>query len=324
MSNDIWVIAEHLRGEVLDITYTMLAAGRELADGLGGQLTAILLGHNAKDLASTFGAADVVRVVDHAELAEFNPDAYLQTLVPLIQGASPRVVIFGHTTIGMDIACGAAYKLSAPIVSSCRTVSVESGQARYEALTCGGKLFGEGLIPEPTCLITLIAGGYKPEQGFVEQTPTIEDVAPPTALDVLRTKLVEYIEPEEGDVDITKEAILISVGRGIQQEENLQAAEELATVLGGAVSASRPVVDWGWLPTSRLVGKSGKSVKPKLYLALGISGAPEHVEGVLEVELMIAVNTDEQAPIFDIATYGAAVDATDLMPVLTGKIGQAK
>ena len=149
-------------------------------------------------------------------------------------------------------------------------------------------------------------------------------VEPPVPLDGLKIKLKGYIEPEAGGIDITKESILVSVGRGIGQQDNLKLAEELAAALGGAVSASRPIVDQGWLPTSRLVGKSGKSVKPRLYLALGISGAPEHHEGMSDAECIVAVNTDEKAPILDYAQYGVMVDALKLMPVLTARVKQAK
>jgi electron transfer flavoprotein alpha subunit len=143
-------------------------------------------------------------------------------------------------------------------------------------------------------------------------------------LEGLRVTLAQYIEPEAGDVDISKEPILISVGRGIQNEDNIELAEELATALGGVVCSSRPVVDQGWLPTSRMVGKSGQSVKPKLYVAMGISGAPEHVEAITDSEMIIAINTDPNAPIFDIAQYGAEVDMTDLMEVLTELVEDAK
>jgi electron transfer flavoprotein alpha subunit len=133
----------------------------------------------------------------------------------------------------------------------------------------------------------------------------------------------ELLLPEGGDVDITQQEVLVAVGRGIQQKENVELAEELAQALGGAVCASRPVVDQGWLPSTRQVGKSGMTVKPKLYLALGISGAPEHQEGMKGSQLVIAVNTDPKAPIFDVAQYGAEADALDLLPALMEAI-QAK
>ena len=142
----------------------------------------------------------------------------------------------------------------------------------------------------------------------------------PPQFEGLRITVNSYIEPEAGDVDISVEPILISVGRGIQSEDNIEVAEELAEVMGGVVSASRPVVDQGWLPATRLVGKSGYQVKPKVYLALGISGAPEHSESITGSDVIIAINTDPAAPIFNIAKYGVVEDIFDLVPVLTEKI----
>ena len=147
---------------------------------------------------------------------------------------------------------------------------------------------------------------------------------PCPALTAGRIVLKRYIEPDTGDIDIAKEPILISVGRGIQNQDNLSVADDLAAAMGGVVSASRPVVDQGWLPTSRLVGKSGKRVKPKLYLALGISGATEHAEAIADSETIIAVNTDPAAPIFGLAKYGVTLDLFDLVPVLTEKVRQAR
>jgi electron transfer flavoprotein alpha subunit len=181
----------------------------------------------------------------------------------------------------------------------------------------------EGDLPGPTALLTLVPGGFKPEEGQSTGAPEITEIAAPV-LEDLRVTLAQYIEPEVGDVDISKEPILISVGRGIQTQDNLELAEELAEALGAAVSSSRPVVDQGWLPMSRMVGKSGQTVKPKLYLAMGISGAPEHVEAITDSELIIAVNTDPAAPIFDVAQYGAEVDMLDLLEVLIEQVEDAK
>jgi electron transfer flavoprotein alpha subunit len=169
----------------------------------------------------------------------------------------------------------------------------------------------------------MVPGVFKAEAGQSTTAPEIVPTAPPD-LECLKVTHVQFIEPEAGDIDIAKEPILIAVGRGIQQEANLELAEELASAMGGTTCASRPVVDQGWLPTSRLVGKSGKSVNPKIFLAIGISGAPEHVQGITGSEMIIAINTDPSAPIFDVAKYGAEVDALDLMPVLTEKVQEAK
>ena len=181
----------------------------------------------------------------------------------------------------------------------------------------------EGDLPGPTVLVLMVPGGFKPEQGHAAQPPELARVNAP-ALDDLRVTVKDYVEPAVGDVDIAKEAILVSIGRGIQNQDNIELAEELAKALGGVVSGSRPVIDQNWLPQTRLVGKSGKAVKPKMYLALGISGAPEHVEAIGNAEMIVAINTDPAAPIFNLAKYGAEVDMLDLMPVLTEKVQQAK
>lgn len=326
MSRDVWVVVETLHGEVMGISYTLMAAGRALADKLGGKVTALLLGHNAEGLAGTMGAADRVVYVDHSALADFTPDAYRQTIAGLAKKAEPRAVLFGHTSMGMDVACGVSFDLGASLVTSCQTVTVKGGHPGYVSLTCGGKIVAEGEMPGPTCVVTMIPGGYKAEAGHVAApgASQVTRAQPPTALDDLRVDLKSYVEPPAGDVDITKVALLISVGRGIQRQDNLRLVEALAAALGGAVTASRPVVDQGWLPSSRLVGKSGKTVKSKLYLALGISGAPEHVEGMREAELIVAINTDAKAPIYDIAHFGAAVDVLALLPLLTERIKRAK
>jgi electron transfer flavoprotein alpha subunit len=319
MSQDIFVVIEHLQGNVLDISYIMLAAARQLSQSTSGGVTAVLLGHNAQGLAGNL-AADKVLYMDHLALVEFTSDAYQTALAGLIQEQSPRVVLFGHSSIGMDIASGLSAKLGLPVVSSCYNFSADG---RYICQICGGKIMAEGALPGSTVLVTMVPGGYKTEQGHSTQAPAVTSIPAPT-FEGLRVTLKQYIEPDTSDVDITKEKMLVSVGRGIQNKDNIELANELASALGCAVSASRPVVDQGWMPTTRLVGKSGKRVKPKIYLALGISGAPEHVEGMSDSEVIIAVNTDPNAPIFNIAKYGAVVDLLDLAPALTEKIKQAK
>jgi electron transfer flavoprotein alpha subunit len=319
MSQDIFVVIEHLRGQVSDISYVMLAAAKQLSQIAGGKVTAVLLGHNAQGLAANL-AADQVVYVDHANLAEFTSDAYQMALVGMIQETSPRAVLFGHSSIGTDVAGGLSSKLNLPMVSSCHAFT-EDG--KYISQICGGKIMAEGELPLPSVLITMVPGGYKVEQGQSSPPAPVTTMAAPV-LDNLRISIKQYKEPDTSDVDIAKENMLVSVGRGIQNKDNIELADELAAALGCAVSASRPVVDQGWMPTTRLVGKSGKHVKPKIYLALGISGAPEHVEGMGESEVIIAVNTDPNAPIYNIAKYGTTVDMFDLIPVLVEKVKQAK
>jgi electron transfer flavoprotein alpha subunit len=344
MSQDIFVVVEHLRGQVADISYVMLAAARELAKGIGGNVVAVLLGHNAEGLAGNPSAglrqaqsgsspvpaalaqagqclaADQVLYLDHPALADFTSDAYQKALAGLIGEKQPRAVLFGSTSIGSDIAGGLSIKLGLPLVSSCLNFTAEG---KFVSQICGGKIMAEGDLPAPTALVTMVPGGYKPEQGQSAQAPAVTRLEVP-GLEALRVALTGYMEPAAGDVDIAKEPLLISVGRGIQNRDNIVLAEDLAAALGGVVTASRPVIDQGWLPKSRLVGKSGKHVKPKIYLALGISGAPEHAEAITTSDTIIAINTDSAAPIFNIAKYGVEMDLFDLVEVLTARVKAAK
>ena len=319
MSQDIYVVIEHLQGQVLDISYTMLAAARELAQSINGKIVAALLGHNAKNLAKDF-ADDQVLYLDHAALEEFTSDAYQKALAELIGKDQPRAVLFGNTSIGADVASALSIRLGLPLVSSCRNFTTDG---KFVSQICGGNIMAEGELPSPTALVTMVPGGYQPYQGRNAASPSITESAVP-ALDSLRVSLSKYIEPETGDVDISKEQLLIAVGRGIQMKDNIELAENLAQAIGGVVCASRPVIDQGWLATSRLVGKSGKQVKPKIYFAMGISGAPEHVESIMQSDTIIAVNTDPKAPIFDIAKYGIQMDIFELIEVLTEHLKAVK
>jgi electron transfer flavoprotein alpha subunit len=316
MSQDIFVIIEHIRGQVSDISYVMVAGARDLAQTTGGRVVGVLLGHNAQDLTSNI-AVDQVLYGEHPTFEDFTSDSYRKALTGLIPEFQPRAVIMGSTTIGADVAGLVAANLGYPMVSSC----VKYTDGKIVSQICGGKIMAESDLPDSTILITMIPGGYKPEQGMSETPPAITSV--PVVLDDLAISLKQYIEPEVTDVDITKEEVLVSVGRGIQSEDNIELAEELAEMLGGAVSASRPIVDQGWLPISRMVGKSGQSVKPKLYLSLGISGAPEHVEGMADSDMVVAINIDPNAPIFDNAKYGAVVDLFDLIDYLIDAVDEA-
>lgn len=174
-----------------------------------------------------------------------------------------------------------------------------------------------------TVVLGVLPGARPADEGRSAKAPEVVRVAAPSDLGD-RVRLVGYEEPEAGDIDITQQEVLVSVGRGLQGEANLDLAEELADALGGAVAGSRPAIDMGWLPVTRQVGKSGMQVKPRLYLALGISGAPEHVEGMKDSALIIAVNTDAGAPIFNFAHYGAAEDLLEVVPALIDKVKERK
>ncbi len=322
MTPEIHVFIEHLRGQVADISYVMLAAAHAVAEEIGGSVVAVLLGHHAQALANDL-ATNRVLYIDHPALADFSPGASQQVMASLIHENKPRLVLFGDTSIGAEVAGSLSARLGLPLVSYCRGIHAHEGALKFTSQICGGKIMVEGDLPDTTTLVTMIPGEYKAELGRSSQPPVVVWGNTMT-LEEPSVRFRHFIEPDANDVDISKEAILVSVGRGIQNQDNLPLAQELAEAMNGVVSSSRPVVDLGWLPTTRLVGRSGKRVKPKLYLALGISGAPEHGEAITDSETIVAINTDPEAPIFNLARYGAAVDLLDLLPVLTENIRLAK
>ncbi len=323
MNQDIFILVEHLQGKVTDITYVLLAQARLLASATGVKVKALLLGSNASALAKDL-AADEVLYFDHPALAEFTAEAYQVVLAKLLGENPPRLLLLGDTSTGSDTAGGLSRRLGFLLVSFCLFIHPEGAALKFTSQVCGGKILVEGQLPgDKTTLVAMLPGGVKPDDGKSAQPPRVTALPVPP-LDGLRVKVTQIIEPAAGDVDISRQPVLVSVGRGIQDKGNIELAEELAQALGAVVSGSRPIVDQGWLAATRLVGKSGKAVKPKLYLALGISGAPEHVEAVTGSDTIVAINTDPTAPIFNLAKFGATVDVLDLLPVLTEKVLQAK
>jgi electron transfer flavoprotein alpha subunit len=319
MSANVMVLAEHTGKQITEGTYELLGKARELADALGGATEAALLG--PRDLATQLGGADVVVSVDHPALADYLPEAYEQALLAVLAERAPRLLLISNATAGLDLGAALAIRWQAPLAAYVTGLAAESGVIVATIQILGGKIFAEAELPGKRGIATVVGGSF-PAVGQPENSPEIIDLAPPSGLEALRMTLRQVIEPQGGDVDITAADMLVSVGRGIESRENLELVQELADALGVPMSSSRPVVDAGWLPKSRQVGKSGLKVKPKAYLAFGISGAPEHLEGMRNADLIIACNTDPNAPIFDIAHYGTTIDLFDLVPALVEKVSQ--
>lgn len=320
MNNDVLVIAEHFQGRLNEITFELLGKGRELAQALGGKLAVALLGNDLEGLTTELGAADLLYLADRAELREFTPDTYSAVVEVALRDAQPQLVLLGSTSVGLDLLGLLSARLGFACLDNCTRLEVREGRIIATSQIYGGKIFAEVALPDQTTLVAVVPGTSAKEAGQREGKPEIRQIPLPTLLPEMRTKFRKLIEPPPGDVDITKVPILVAVGRGIQNAENVPQTEALAEVLGGAVCGSRPVIDQGWLPKTRQVGKSGMTVKPKLYLALGVSGAPEHVEGMRSGELIVAINTDPQAPIFSVAHYGVVADLFDVLPALTEEI----
>ena len=321
MAGNVWVAAEHWNGTVSDATRELLTLGRSLADGLGVRLEAILLGHGTRGLAESLGPADTVLYVDHPTLADATGLQASRAIAALAAARAPAAILVPTTNLSWDLLGLLPARLGAPLVNFCRAVEVVDGTLEVRSLLYGGKMTVTVAVGTGPVVLAILPGIATPTDPGA--TPAVEEVVVDLPADP-GVRLVEYEEPEAGDVDITQQEVLVGVGRGISSEANLEVAEDLAAALGGAVCGSRPVIDQGWLPLVRQVGKSGVTVKPRLYVAAGISGAPEHVEGMKDAEVIVAVNTDAGAPIFSIAHYGIVDDATDVLEALAEAVRKRK
>jgi electron transfer flavoprotein alpha subunit len=321
MAGNVWVVAEHWKGTVSDATGELLAVGRGLADALGVRLEAVLLGHGMRDLAASLGPADSVLYVDHPTLADASGMQASRAIAALAAERGPAAILLPTTNVSWDLLGLLPARLGVPLVNFCREVEVVDGALRVGSLLYGGKMAVTVAAGAGPVVLAVLPGTAAAVAGAA--APPVEEVAVDLADDT-GVRLLAYEEPEAGDVDITQQEALVAVGRGISSESNLEVAEDLADALGGAVCGSRPVIDQGWLPLVRQVGKSGVTVKPRLYVAAGVSGAPEHVEGMKDSELIIAVNTDAGAPIFSVAHYGIVDDATDVLEALAEAVRKRK
>ena len=317
MSGDIFVIAEQRDGAIIDTTYELLGRAKALAGASGGEAVAVLLGSGVAGLAASLGSAARVIVVDGPGLASFSPSAYQAALVPLIRERAPALVLVANSGSGMDMAAGLSAALDLPLAAYAVELTIDAGGPLVTCQLYAGKIQARVRFSGGRGIVTAVAGSFPADTGT--GSPAVETLAPAATDD--RIRFVDLLRPEAGDVDITRETVLVSVGRGIGELENIELVEALAAALGGAVSSSRPIADLGWLPRTRQVGKSGLKVKPKVYLALGISGAPEHLEGMRGADLIIAVNSDPRAPIFSVAHYGVVADLLDVVPALTALVG---
>jgi electron transfer flavoprotein alpha subunit len=318
MSGNILVLVEHRDGAVADATFELLGRARALAGTAGVEVEAVLLGSGVDALVDQLGAADRVVLIDDPSLADFTPTAYHAALVPVVRDRAPLLVLAANTGVGMDVAAGLSMATGLALAAYAIDVTLDGGSPLVTCQLYAGKINARVRFADGRGLVTLVVGTAPAEPGSVAGSPPIERIGVAAADG--RIRFQRFIRPEAGDVDITRESILVSVGRGIGERENLELVDELATALGGVVSSSRPIADAGWLPRTRQVGKSGQRVKPRLYLALGISGAPEHLEGMRGADLIIAVNTDPRAPIYGVANYGAVADVLDVIPALTKQL----
>ncbi len=317
---EIFVLVEHRQGSIRDITYEMLGAGEKIASERGVSLTAVMLGNNVKGLAEELATrASKVLVVEDESLENFNSVLYQSVLSSLISQHQPLVTMMGHTAFGMDLAPSLSVEMGFPLATDCIGLSFEGNRLEAMRSIYGGKINAKISLRESQgYLATLRPGAFnagepKGERGAIVLEPSILKGA------IDGKKFIEYlIAPITGE-DITQAEVIVSVGQGIGGPENIPMIEEIAKGLGGVLACSRPVVDRNWLPKERQVGISGRTVKPKIYIAIGISGAFQHVTAMQGSETIIAINKDPRAPIFGVADYGIVDDFMNIVPVLKEK-----
>ena len=318
----VLIVAETRGDGLASITAELLGAGRAIADALSAPLGALLLGQGVGSLVAGAAAlgADRVYVMDHPSLAEYHAEAHTAALAAAVAAAGPKVVLLGHTPIGRDLGPRAAFRLGAGLVTDCIAFTVEGGELRATKPVYGGKVLatvaweGEGLR-----LATLRPKAVEPAAPQPGQGAPVVVLDPPPDLGGGRLRVLDRKRaPAEGP-RIEEAPVVVTGGRGMGSGANFKHLEEVAALLGGAVGGSRAATDAGWTTSAQQVGLTGKVVKPKLYIAVGVSGAMQHMAGCQGAKTIVAINTDARAPIFQYAHFGVVGDWAKVLPAFAVK-----
>jgi electron transfer flavoprotein alpha subunit len=325
----VWVFCEHRGGELASVSLELLGIGRTLADQRGVKLGAVLLGHRLGDTGSLLigHGADCVYLVDDEALRDFRDDCYSAVITSLIREYRPEIVLAGATAIGRSFIPGVATALNAGLTADCTRLEI---RAEDGALLQTRPAFGGNIMATIVCessrpqMATVRPKVMKALEFDAGRKGEIVAIHPPAELLQSRIKVLESVVGEAAKVNIQDADILVSGGRGLETAKGFELLNKLAEVLGAKVSASRAVVDAGWIPYPHQVGQTGKTVAPKLYIACGISGAIQHVAGMQSAETIIAINRDANASIFNVADYGIVGDLYEIIPKLIARIEERR
>ncbi len=315
--SDVLFVAEHRRGDLRDVSYEGITAGRSLADALGGDLHVAVVSGDVEGYAELLNTpeVDAIHTVDAGE--EFDHDVYAGATEALHADLDPAALVLPNSVNGLDYAPAVADSLSLPYVTDTIDLQYDGG-LRATREMYGSKVETTVEVDADQFVVSIRGGEWEAAAGAGDAEVTPFEFDESSVDDGAR--VTGYEEVGGGDVDIAEADFLVSIGRGIEEEENLDLIRDLVDTTGATLSSSRPIVDNGWLPKNRQVGQSGKQVTPKVYLAIGISGAVQHVAGMKGAETIIAINTDPNAPIFDIADYGIVDDLFDVVPALIDEL----
>ena len=319
----LWVFAEQRDGKLMHVGLELLGVGRSLADDIGVPLSAVLLGSATDGLPQQlihFGA-DRVYVVDHPFLKDYQTDVYTKAFVSLIERYLPEIVLFGATSIGRSLAPRVSARLKTGLTADCTelTIDPEKKLLVQTRPAFGGNLMATIIIPNHRPQMSTVRPNVmkrlEPQTTRTGKIIQVRDIS--LQAEDLATKILEIVHDSDNTVNLQEAEIIVSGGRGLQKAENFKYIRELADAIGGAVGASRATVDAGWIPSYHQVGQTGKTVHPKLYVACGISGAIQHLIGMQTSDIIVAINRDPNAPIFNVATYGIVGDLFEIVPALT-------
>ena len=309
-------------------TWEALAAGQHLAQDVGIPVSAAILGHDLALLASELATVELDEVlsVESPLLAEYTADGYTRAFQAVIQERKPRFVVFSHTYLVRDFAPKLAASLDRGLVSDCLGYRHEDGRLVFVRQVFQGKYCADvEFVGEGPYFVSFQAAAFREDSVRRGSAPAKISLIPVSLPpDTIRAKPEERFREAKQAVDLTQAEIIIAVGRGIKAPENLELAKKLAEPLGAEIGASRPICDSGWLPMDRQIGSSGQTVAPKLYVALGISGAIQHMVGMKGSKTVVAINKDKEAPIFEVATYGIVSDLFEVVPPLIEEIKKVK
>ncbi|MDE3180499.1 MAG: electron transfer flavoprotein subunit alpha/FixB family protein [Acidobacteriota bacterium] len=326
MTNRVLIIAEHQGGKLSRLAWEATVAGQRLARDYSGAASAVILGNNISALAAELAAANLAEViaVESPLLDEYTPDGYTHALREIIRERSPACIVTGHSYQARDFAPKLAAALGSPLISDCLGYRIENGRTIFTRPVFQGKFEVDAeAVGNP--LVSFQAGAFRQDAVELKSSPAkvtvIQAEMPPG---VIRTKPGKPFREARQSVDLTQAEIIVAAGRGIKAEENLDLVRKLADALGAEVGASRPICDGGWLPMDRQIGSSGQTVAPKLYVALGISGAIQHQVGMKGARTIVAINKDPEAPIFEISAYGVVGDLFEVVPPLIEEIKKIK
>jgi electron transfer flavoprotein alpha subunit len=322
----VLVVLEQTGGKWNRMSWETLVAGQQLAGDMGTEVHAAVVGSGIGALANEAATKKCAKVyaVEHELLKDYTADAYTAAVEALVRQVKPTLVLFPHTYQVRDFAPKLATRFSQVLISDVIAVRIESGSPVFVRLLFQGKLNGDVRVSGGgPYFASLQAGSYRAEALESGSAP-VENFAPALDAASIRQKPEAPFRESARVVDLTTAEIIVSVGRGIKEKENIPVVEELAKVLGAELAASRPICDAGWLPMERQVGSSGQTVAPKVYMAVGISGAIQHLVGMKGAKTIVAINKDANAPIFEVADYGIVGDLFEVVPALIEEVKKAK